>query len=405
MNYRYPKSFPDYTESNFLDMLFAPNELFLEKFETWKNEFDFNNTPIAISRLIPNLYRRLAQYPYDQVGNINKIKGIYKLAWYKNQLLTRDLAYILNVLKEASVPCILLKGSVLLAENNLTENKEDINIPFARFQNDIDILIPQESVLQIITLFKKDGWHYTDPNFVFKENLPLEKLLKTTKEVTFSKPGFTEIDFHWHITDSSHEPAFTNSVWKSSLPASLTHSSLLNVQCRIPCPEDFILHCIIHGASKNSIRPIRWIADTLETIKLQLDNNHKIDWDYLFNQSITHGFKAELYFALMYLNEHFSYFFPAHFSKQINTLSPTPSEVRSYFSKTDTLQVPFLGNFIELWNGYWNHENKESLLEYFRKKWHLNHVYDIPLFIIKKYWNRLINSLRRIGFFINVSKK
>jgi hypothetical protein len=235
MNYRYPKSFPDYTESNFLDMLFAPNELFLEKFETWKNEFDFNNTPIAISRLIPNLYRRLAQYPYDQVGNINKIKGIYKLAWYKNQLLTRDLAYILNVLKEASVPCILLKGSVLLAENNLTENKEDINIPFARFQNDIDILIPQESVLQIITLFKKDGWHYTDPNFVFKENLPLEKLLKTTKEVTFSKPGFTEIDFHWHITDSSHEPAFTNSVWKSSLPASLTHPSLLNVQCRIPC--------------------------------------------------------------------------------------------------------------------------------------------------------------------------
>ncbi len=112
MNYRYPKSFPDYTESNFLDMLFAPDELFLEKFETWQDEFDFNNTPIAISRLIPNLYKRLAQYPYDQIGDINKIKGIYKLAWYKNQSLLRDLSYVLNILKEISLPCVLLKGTV-----------------------------------------------------------------------------------------------------------------------------------------------------------------------------------------------------------------------------------------------------------------------------------------------------
>lgn len=414
MKYRYPKTFPNPEEERFLNMLFSRDHEFINHYHEWITQNDFNTTPIAISRLLPLVYARLKAMNISQDTDpiTHKIKGIYKLAWYKNQLVLNNLSYVLKLLNQASVHSVLLKGTALLAETYLTGSPSASTAINARFQNDIDILIPKESVRTVIELFKKDGWHFTDPNFIISEQFSDERLFASTKEVTFSKPGFADVDFHWHITASKSEPCFTEHVWNHARSVAFLHPDFAHVSCKLPSHEDLILHSIVHGAYQNDARPIRWIPDVLGIIQKTAKREHTetgslytaINWNTITETALSCGFEVELYFAVHYLCEQFPEILSRDACDVVSQITITPKAVRTYFSKTDTLHVPLLGNLPELWEGYKKSGSDQTIFEYFATHWNLDHPKKIPGFIFKKIFGRLVNALKRLGFFISLSK-
>lgn len=400
MNYRYPKSFPDESERRFFAVLFSDNETFHSALKHWTMHESFDDTPIAISRLLPLLYQRItSQKESILTPSIhNKIKGIYKLAWYKNQLLLKDLQQVLNRCNQSSIPVILLKGSALLAtsHNNPTMSSD---APAARFQNDIDILVEPHHIRKLINLFRRDGWHFTDPQFALIEPLPDEKLFVTTKEVTFSKKDCVDVDIHWRIIETDHSGTFTESVWNAAQHQSFSEA-LNGCSAFIPADEDLLLHILIHGAYKNNVRPIRWVSDALSLIQ-----KGSINWNRFFKQVTNHSFHAEAYCALHYLHEFHPDLIPAAATTGMSTLQPTRQQMRKYFSKTDTLSVPLFGNLGKLWHGYRTENHNQSLMRYFAHHWKLPSPYHIPLFVSKKVWGRIINTLHQLGLFLNLTKR
>lgn len=390
MNYRYPKSFPDTAEREFFAMLFADEQTFSDQLIQWINHNDFNATPYAISRLLPLVYHRIRNHKSPiqttdaQQIVINKIKGIYKLAWYKNHSLLNDLHHVTSLLHSSAIPAVALKGTALLLSQPSGSG--------VRFQNDIDLLIRCQDVRTVISLFKRDGWVFTDPHFSIIEEYSNEKLLSSTNEVTFSRPGSVDIDLHWNILrdDSSH--VFTDYVWKTAI-ASPSHPHLL-----IPSAESLLLHVIIHGSHKNDVRPIRWVSDALTIIQQQT-----IKWRDFGELVQSLGFHAEAYCAIRYLKEFHPALIPHQAEQLLGELTPSKKQMRSYLSKTDTLVVPFLGNTIKLWHGYRSQNRIASPLVYFAQEWKLGHPKHIPRFVAQKLIGRITNTLHRFGIFLDIN--
>jgi hypothetical protein len=340
------------------------------------------------------------------------------LAWYKHHINREQLREVLALLHDAAIPVVLLKGCALTSF-----------LPpeyHVRFQSDSDLLIPTNTIHRTIEVFKKAAWSYTDHTQRTYEKAPVDTLVHRFKEVSFTKETWTnrgggDIDIHWHCTTPdkhtyTRTALFTEHLWNSARPLAHTLEGGL-----VPELSDLIIHIIAHGAYRNSIRPIRWVSDIGSLI---LWGNQPINWSQVAQRAEQYGFTAELYFAVSYLHTHLTELIeqssPTREYLRILSTPPSRAELREYFSKTETIIVPFLGNFPKLWNVFTDHYVLQhpkqqfppwihftywkGFIYYIAHEWNLPNPYSLPRFITQKMWGRFTNWAHRNKIFLSLKK-
>jgi hypothetical protein len=165
----------------------------------------------------------------------------------RNKAAFGVLDHSLQVLADAGVACLLLKGAALSLDVY-----QDMGL---RPMSDLDVAVPHASAQRAVEAMSANGWVLVDPSpFVGPE---------AAGAATFQNPAGFEFDLHFspfHGRLSWREVA---PLWSAAKPVSVNGKAAFVLSA-----ADQLLHTFSHGARFNALPGIRWVADAAFIIRL-----------------------------------------------------------------------------------------------------------------------------------------
>lgn len=236
-------------------------------FNDWRGRVDIDDLDHHSNRLLPLLARRLGEIAPDDPLRA-RIRGIYRHAWVKNQLLTRDAAASATALHARGVDVIILKGGALLPYYG--------NDWGARPMYDVDLLVPVDHLENALDVLRDQGWM---PRGGATSHWIKSRVVPRRHSFPLSRDEDQELDLHWNVLGDSLGPNADVDFWEHAVPLEMA-----GVEVRALSPPDLLLHVIAHGAA-SSQAAMQWIADAVHVLR---DSNGEMA-DRLAEQARRHS--------------------------------------------------------------------------------------------------------------------
>jgi hypothetical protein len=270
--------------------------------ERWRAAVELDDVDGGSMRLLPLAYRNLGPGAFDAEA-AERLKGLYRRAWSRNQVLFRRAAEAIGALEAAGIETLAIKG-VSLALLSYGDAG-------ARPMDDADVLVPIARTREAIEVLAAAGWRagHDDPL----------AWTQVHHSLGFSGPGGGEVDLHWF---SLWQPARDDELWRASVPMDLG-----GVATRAPCPADQLLLACVHGTPWSPLPPFRWIADAVLTVRAA---GEELDWDRVAEEAERRQLTVATGAALAYLREEFGLPVPGRLSDRL-AAAPASRHERSAF--------------------------------------------------------------------------
>jgi len=329
-------------------------------YEQWTEAVDFEKVEGGNFRLLPLLYKRLAQ-TNQPVSHLNRLKGIYRQSLYRNSMLFHRAFLILAELEKMGVEVVLLKGMAIVVAYY-----KDIG---ARPMNDVDLLVREEDVQKTLQFLKVQGWQSVSGSRLSKPVKHIHSLDLRNKE------GY-ELDVHWRAFYQCSWDMADKALWEQTEEVAFKGSTI-----KILNPTQQILHNCAHGIRWNAISSIRWVVDVMKILENRASS---INWESLVSEAAARNLSLTMFYTLSYLKSEFHADLPDDILKRLNQL-PKDSQEISLFKVLTT--PPHLGNIIyKKWlihsysMGNVSFWEKAALFPDFLRK----ALYQVPPYILKK---------------------
>jgi hypothetical protein len=298
---------PKPTQELLLKSAFLPKEMASAAWAAWKELADIHDIDLGSSRLMPLVYAHL-KHSHAADFQMNKMKGIYRYTWAKNQHLFHSVQPALIALHEAKIPMLLLKGAALALSHY-----RDFGL---RPMQDFDLLVPEDKVLEALEVLRLKGWSpkYLKFRTVKKFN---PTFLSVYPSMCLTDPKDAECDLHWRVDGLEED------LWKFAEPFDWNGLPLF-----LPSPTEQLLHVCIHGTEFNLNSSIRWVGDAL----MLLIKNSAIDWERLIDISRRGNFALPMKETLAYLRGEFNAPIPLEVLSALRDL-PITAETAAYYEK------------------------------------------------------------------------
>ena len=219
--------------------------------DRWRIGNSLDTTDSASLRLLPLAYRNLRSATLDE-SDVTKLKGAYRSAWVRNQLLFKRASEALGELAEAGIQTMLLKGIALSVEHY-----GDTGV---RPMEDIDVLVPARDFEPAVGVLIRAGW--------LSDSSTQTSGLRTVHAEHLQHRDGHALDLHrYALAQVADDEAF----WTAAVEI-----ELLGVPTRALCPADQLLHVAVHGARWNVVPPARWLADA---VTIERSARVGLDWD------------------------------------------------------------------------------------------------------------------------------
>jgi hypothetical protein len=229
-----------------LNACLAEQGVAIAAWERWCATTDLDRIDEESFRHLPLAWHRLqGLVPRDRTLEI--AKGVYRQAWYRNQLLLRTVSGVLDALGAAGIDAMLLKGTSLATRY--------YPAPATRPMVDIDILVPHGEAERAFAVLGSDGWQPV-------KRTPAKDLVGYAHAVSFVRDQ-TNLDLHWNALWPQRTADADRPFWQDA--------TRIDHQGRTAwalAPTDELFHACMHGArlSQNaySWAPfplVRWITD------------------------------------------------------------------------------------------------------------------------------------------------
>jgi hypothetical protein len=256
----------------------------IDAWSEWRSRVDIDDIDRldpGSYRLLPLLYRNLnSQQVEDPL--MMKLKGVYRLTWYKNQMLFHAIADLLRSFQNSDIETMVLKGAALTFLCY-----KDYGL---RPMNDFDVLVHTDQAMPAIRLLQNLGWKPKD----FE---PHEGYISVSYSHGFEDESGREIDLHWHVFSQCRDAHADDDFWGKAVV-----TKFHDVPTNVLNPTDQLLHICVHGARWNETPSFRWVADAI----MILNNAHnEIDWNRLAVQAEKRHLILPLLDTLHYLRDTF----------------------------------------------------------------------------------------------------
>lgn len=270
-----------------------------DAFRQWSASVDLRaDFSYEIFRLLPLVYDRLHRLGVTD-PLMGRLKGAYRLAWYRTQTLLHRATPVVEALNSAGVETLMLKGLPLL----LTYYGNRAVRPMA----DLDIMVRVAQVRTAMAVLDQHGWKRvesaSDEDLVYRHAM------------LFRNATGDEIDLHWHGLYETCDPSADHDFWNTARPLRFGA-----IETRQLDPTMTLLHLIVHGIRHNPEPPIRWIADTMTVLKVE---GNGVDWDRLVSVAITHRLSYRIGLGLGYLVERHGAPVPAATLRRVRAHRPS----------------------------------------------------------------------------------
>lgn len=216
----------------------------------------------------------------------------------------------LQLLQDADIPYVLIKGAAMIASSLQTMND--------RVLSDIDVLIHPENLDGALEALSHS--HYWHP----ERSLSL-RYRTLEREIHFDNNNCAVFDLHWQPYSAVYDTRIPDAYLCSTRTC-----SLWNLSVNIPAAELLFLNIFLHGSY--SQQGILWILDSRLLIK-----HATLDWNIII--SFIQEYQLRDY-ALSAIREAPN-LFPDEVAREIRRQSPGVVErLESYVSKHTTQSVP-----------------------------------------------------------------
>lgn len=213
----------------------------------WSLLVDLDRIDFGSFRLLPLLVRNLERLDIE-LPSSDRLRGIYRRCWYRNQVLLRGAKAALGVLRDAGVETLVIKGAALI----------DRYYPDSgtRPMSDVDILVGSADRDSAFSILEASGWELIRPTV----------RIETRHAVEFINADHGGmVDLHWASSARDFHPKFDETaLFERASPATLLEG------VSILAPEDELLLAVRHGIPQGRIS---WIADVAFIVR-----NGKVDW-------------------------------------------------------------------------------------------------------------------------------
>ncbi|MFC1452055.1 nucleotidyltransferase family protein, partial [Verrucomicrobiota bacterium] len=261
-------------------LLEGPNAI--AAWDEWKRGFEENVRRRDSYRLLPLVYRSLKALGI-QGHELEQLKRVYKLIWYRNRMQFHAVTPLLERLHRSGIRTMLLKGSslVILYYGDLG----------VRTMTDTDILVREKDVREAMSLLSELGWN----PFACRDR-SLEESMPIRYDVHFENAHGQHIDLHWRPL-SWYRQVLVEEIWDRT--EALDYGG---VSTEAPCPADQLSHILLHGVSWRESCSVHWVADAVTVVRSRASS---LDWDRLVEQARRGKFALTVRHALTYLRDAF----------------------------------------------------------------------------------------------------
>jgi len=268
----------------------------------WAAAVDFDSLDAGSQRLLPLLYRNLAEHDVRHQA-LNVYKGFYRITWYRNRLLYHRITSVLSLLGSKGISAVLLKGAALAP----LYYKDWALRPM----DDFDLLVQTGDALKTVDLLCLSGW---SPAF----SIPDESDLATRHACTLIDASGVEFDLHWRVMAESGRNDADDDLRKNTRVIDFG-----GVSVQVLSHTDQLFHVLVHGARWNAVAPLRWVPDSIMILR---EAGLKIDWHRLLNEARSRCLVISLKKTVTYLHEVFAASVPEDIIYSLGRMRPSPAE-------------------------------------------------------------------------------
>lgn len=268
---------PNALQTQLLIASLDPGPRALAAWENWVREADIHTLEAGSYGLLPVLYKNL--YPRVSHPLVEQLKGVYRKAWFKNNLLQHRAFSVLAALQDAGIPALVLKG-IPLALNHYPEQS-------MRAMQDVDILVPFQKREEAASMLARLGWRCVAEDIRTRfENFQGEE---------FRDADGHRLDLHWNLSRYHSGPEADREFWEAAVPLKLQSRRFLTLR-----PEDLLLHVCLHGMRRadEPVPPFRWLADAYRIIV----STPGLDWNRILSTAQTKDLGLPLKDTLFFLH-------------------------------------------------------------------------------------------------------
>ena len=298
----------------------------LTPWRQWTQAVDLDSLDAGSVRLLPQLYRSLEREGVRD-PMMSRLKGVYRHAWYGNQIRLREAAAVLGELGRRGIEPMLLKGAALTLLHY-----RDFGL---RPMEDVDILVRPSQWQAAVDAFTELGWRAKVP--------VTPRRAAASHAMEFADAHAWRIDLHWHLLPDSCWPRAEDELWERA-----SAITLHGVQASVLDATDQLFHTCAHGVKWEHVSPLRWIADAAQILA---DPAVAIDWERLGRLADRFRLTLPLRDALTYLDDLLGLAVPRSTLAALDDATVSRSERREYRLRTRPASR-VLGRLPEHWLRY-----------------------------------------------------
>ena len=270
-------------------------------------------------KVVGLVYQNLQALPQGTVPEamLTPLRAASQRAARFNLTLVRELKTILAALNRATIPVIVLKGAYLAQAIY-----PQLHL---RQMGDMDLLVPQDRVIEAYALVQSLGYGLDDPSMTDLDDTPLEIALTLAQGNHLTPlrrgPGLPLVELHWTLCYAEEAGNFSlTEIWQRAQLENFWGES-----ARVLAPEDLILHLCHHAAYHHQfdmgLRGVMDISRVVDRFGGQLD------WGALQRTAEAWGWQRGVYLTLALTQAMFGLSVPAPITQAIQAVLPNPGFV------------------------------------------------------------------------------
>jgi hypothetical protein len=310
---RFPEGgpFPAATQILLLKAALWHGEPALRAWQEWKERINLDTDFLdeGSFRLLPLLYRNLRSQGVDD-QSMGRLKGTYRLTWYKNRLSFQVLAGVLGLLRSAGIETMVLSGAALTLHYY-----RDYGL---RPMDALDVRVPVRRVHSAISTIEQAGWKIKS---LSREKVT-EEFLRLRHSARFENPAGQCLDLCWRALPDIPGPDTDDDLWANGNSLQIENTPALTLSS-----IGHLLCVCAHGITPNGTSPACWTADAMTILNA---TRGELDWDRLAAQAGKYRLVLPVLGALLFLSKALAATVPAEVIACLRKLPVTRMERMEY---------------------------------------------------------------------------
>jgi hypothetical protein len=250
----------------------------LEAWQEWRSQADIETLDAASYHLLSLLYPNLVRYGVED-SHLGRLKGVYRRAWYANQLLLKSFKLVLQALQAAQVNPLVL-GEIALVSTCYADYGQR---PIYQF----DVMVPRSQTQDAIATLVELGWSTHSSRPPSGERLWKPMLFWNTD--TAERNPNVSLNLYNYFFQAEPQSFTDQQLWTNAVV-----TQIHDLSAPVLSPVDQLLHLCLMSNERQQQQPIYWFADAVMLINTM---TQEADWVRL----VTQAQRYEIIIPLRYL--------------------------------------------------------------------------------------------------------